>query len=232
MVSVKRVLSHLRKYKGRIRTALILLAAGLLVVLFLRSRPVGGEVFAPDLKHGVSVYVEEGYTFFLNDEGIFEETPHSIWLVSDETLQEEILELCGKIRHFREFNSLYDVVLGTPPSMTYFPQICLITDSCCYRIRLLNWDNYASPAWSALRIRQEAYGKPVAFVYRIDLSLKPEGEAAYTFVSGYSGRDTLNSRDGEGWYSAVETWADMDALLALLESVGPENAEEIEKLPS
>lgn len=48
------------------------------------------------------------------------ETPHSIWLVSDEHLKGEILELCREIEHYRELEVVNDIMLGVRPDSNIF----------------------------------------------------------------------------------------------------------------
>lgn len=220
--------------KRGIALLVLLLVAVLLVILSQRFKPVGGEIFAPDLRNGVKVYVEEGYTVTSTSKytpSVIE--PHSIWLVTDETLGDEILRLCDKIEHYRQFEPYYDVMMGggEDTQKECCPSIYLLTDAIAYKIEMLNWDNYPAPPWTDLPIRRELLGEPVFHFYRIDLSIKPEDKPLYAFVRGYFEADTLNNEYGMGWYSTMSR-QDMDALLRLLDSVGAANAEEVAEIPA
>ena len=208
------------------RTILFLLSFGMMLLAASCARgtrtrePVGGELFTPDLENGVNIYIEEGYFASV-------EEAHSVWSVSNEALREELLRLCGEIKQHRQFEKAGDIMLGAAEDFEYYPCIYLVTDAVCYRIEILNWENYSGNAWSGLPIRQELFGKPVLRMFRIDLSSASEDEPPYRFAKDFFGADTLNSKGGAGWYSTLPQES-MDRLMELLRSIGTENAEEIE----
>ena len=225
--TVRRFLEQSKRGFALLALCLPVLALVIIYPIYPNSWLVGGEIFAPDFKNGVALYVEEGYTVtFTSHLGPFVIDPHSFWLVTDENLCSEILRLCGKIEHYREYNIVYDLMLGGggETKNEFFPSIFLLTDTIAYKIELLNWENYPAPPFTYMPLRQELLGEPVVNFYRIDLSLKPEDISLYTYVREYFDPDTLNGEYGWGWYSTMSR-QDMDALLRLLESVGAENAE-------
>lgn len=210
---------------------LLLFGVVMLIVLYWKPKPVGGEIFPPDLEDGVKIYVEEGYSL-INTDGAYTaptESPHSIWLVSDENLNKEILKHCGEIKKYRQIEPVRDTMLGSADVYRAFPRIFLVADAFCYKIEILNWENFSGDAWSGFPIRRERFGKPTLRIFRIDLSSMPEGETPYDFAREYCGADSVNSEGGHGWYSMVSQQT-MDELLSLLGGINTENAEEVELL--
>lgn len=206
---------------------LVLLLMGM-IWRTVSCRPTGGEVYVPDFAHGVKIYVEEGYSSV--SDGITEEPePHAIWFVTDAEFHEEILHLCREIRQYRQVEKSSDIMLGAPDGFKYLPRVYLVTEAICYRIEILNWENYSGNAWLRFPIRQECFGQPMMCMHRIDLSLMPEGETPYSFAKAYFGSDTMNSESGAGWYAAMPQES-MDALLRLLLHIGTENAEKVEEI--
>jgi uncharacterized protein YcfL len=189
--------------------------------------PVGGEIFTPDFTAGVKIYIEETYSKSMDGHDMLVETPHSVWLVSDEGIIEEILSLCGEITQYRQFEIVSDIMYGNTTVYEYLPRIYLVTDTVCYSIEILNWENYSGDEWSYWPIRQELFGEPVLHVFRIDLSLMPESETAYSFVRNFFTRDSVNSEGGAGWYSTMPQQS-MNELINLLGNIGADNSEEIE----
>lgn len=203
---------------------LLLVISVSVMILAVRPKLVGGELYNADFKNGFDLYIEERYSQLINSSGGPMETPHSIWLVSDEHLKSEILGLCKEIKSYREFKVVNDVMLGAVPRFSFFPEIYLDTGSFCYKIVILNWDNYSGSAWAYFPIRQELFNEPVLRVYRLDLSLKPESDDSYYFAKDYFGPDSINSKGGRGWYSTISQ-EHLDELLALASSIGDVNAE-------
>lgn len=196
----------------------------------LNSKPVGGKIFTPDFENGVEVYVLEGHFSYFDDSRNFQVTPHSLWLVSDESLEEEILTLCEEGRQYREFEAVTDVMLGCPPVMEALPSLYLVADTFSYQITIRDWESYSinQRLFSSEPVYEELSGKPVMRVSRIDMSSLPEDETPLDYVSGYNEPDSLNQEGGRGWYSTISRES-MRKLMALLKSVGAENAEEVEE---
>jgi hypothetical protein len=86
------------------------------------------------------------------------------------------------------------------------------------------WDNYSSDAWSDFTIKKELDGTPTAHVYRIDVSEIQEETEKFTYLSEYSGPDTLNSDGRNGWISTMGE-DDYSALMDILYSMGKTNSE-------
>jgi len=186
--------------------------------------PIGGEIDISDFEDGVKIYIEEGYS-----SGVSMEGPHSIWLVTDEDFNEEILSLCGSVKQHRQVEKSSDIMYGAAGDFEYLPRIYLATDAICYSVEILNWENYSGDEWTQFPIRQELSGEPTMHIFRIDLSLMPENKTPYSFAKEYFGSDTVNSESGVGWYSTMPQES-MDKLLSLLWSIGTENAEKVEEL--
>ena len=225
----------IKKNFQRQKTAVILsISALLLMGMIWRTvsrGPTGGEICLSDFENGVEIYIEEGYSSVFHG---FTEVPepHSIWLTADGEFREEILHLCREIRQYRQIEKSSDILLGMPDGpdgFRYLPRVYLVTEAICYRMEVLNWENYTGSAWSRLPIRQERFGEPTICVSRIDLSLMPEDKTPYGFAKEYFGPDTMNSESGAGWY-AVMPQESLDALLCLLLRTGTENAEKIESI--
>ena len=206
--------------RSRLRALLFHLAFwALLVLCIVGSVRSGGTVFPLDFLGGYSVYVESGYSSPT-------ETQPPIWMVSDDDVKKDIFRLCKKIEQYRECIPYYDVMLGASQEFEYFPRLYLLTDSYLYRIDILNWDNYTSDSWRGFPIRQEKFGEPVLHLWRVNRADIPEGESL--FASSNFRSDSLNGYGGDGWYSTL-TQKELDALLALLQSVGPDNAVVVER---
>ena len=199
-----------------IMLAIIIVCCAVILRVAMRPRPVGGELFDTDFAYGFELYVEEGYA-----QG---EPEHAVWRALDEQVKDAALLLCSGIESHREFNSISDIMLGAVPRMEYFPRIYLDAGDYCYRIDILNWDNYAGDAWAELPIRAELYGEPVLHVFRIDMSQKPEDKDAFVFARDYFGADSLNGEGGFGWYSTMPRES-LGELLALAGAIGEQNAE-------
>jgi hypothetical protein len=204
--------------------SLLLVICVAAMILAVRPKPVGGELYHADFKNGFDLYIEDSYAVLINSDGWPMDTPHSIWRVTDEYLKDDILRLCKEIESYRELKKISDIMLGGTARRRCFSRIYLDTGSYCYRIEILNWKNYSGNSWRFFPIRQELYGEPVLYVKRIDLSLKPEAEATYSFAKNYGRSDSINSEAGSGWYSTISQES-LDELLALARSVGDANAE-------
>ena len=214
-------------YKLIILAMLLVLLGLVLPVVFRRQPgPVGGKLFAPDFENGVELYVEDGYSCYENSYGVFTETPHSLWRISDQSLKEELLKLCGQIEPYRQMEKSSDIMLGGSHLYVYLPRIYLVGERVCYSIEILNWENYAGEEWAYFPIREECFNEPVLHIYRIDLSLKPENEAAYSFARDYFGADSVNTEGGAGWYSVMPRQA-LNELLNLIDCIDAACAEEI-----
>lgn len=148
-------------------------------------------------------------------------------VASDEGIIEKILSLCGEITQYRQFEKVNDIMLGSSGGYEYLPRIYLVTDTVCYSIEILNWENYSGDEWSGLPIRQELFGEPVLHIFRIDLSSMPESETPYSFARKFFGTDSVNSEGGAGWYSTIPQQS-LDELVNLLGNIGTDNSEEIE----
>ena len=224
---------HISQLKPPIMTFVLRISALLLIVPVLwmvSRRPVGGEIYMPDFENGVKIYVEEGYFWkFLGPSQPPETEPHSIWLVTDTALGEEILDLCQKIEQYRQFEKSSDIALGFADSFEYLPRIYLAAERVCYSIEIINWENYSDSAWSKFPIRLERFGQPTMHIFGTDTSLMPEDETPYGYLRENLQSDTLNSESGLGWYSSIPQES-MDKLLGLLESIGPENAVRAEEI--
>lgn len=193
------------------------------VFLFRHLRPTGGMLYAGDFRNGFELYVEEACTFSsVGENQPKRESPHSMWRVSDEKLKETVYDICRKIETYCEYDDAIHSFFGNP-DWEYYPRIYLITDSVCYRIEIVNWNNYPNGTVPDL---EKMYGKPLLRVYRIDLSLKPESDSLYDFVKNYFGPDTMNRENKWGWYSTLSQKG-QDQLLKLVQSVGAGNAENI-----
>lgn len=195
----------------------------LVVAQTLRPKLIGGELYPPDFTNGFNLYIEESYVLqFSFSQSLFTETPHSVWLVSDEVLKSSVFEFCREIKVYRELDVVEDIMLGTPSEISYFPRIYFDTGLYCYIIEILNWDNYASDSWAWYPIRVEHFNKPVVYLQRIDLSHQLESESSYVYGKNYIGPDSVNS-DGWGWYSTISQ-KHLDELLFLIRSVSDETA--------
>jgi len=185
--------------------------------------PVGGEIFSADFNEGFNLFIEERYTLsYISN--VFSETQHSIWLVTDGHLKNEVLSLCKEIRVYRELDVVSDMMLGTPPRLEFLPRIYFDTGSFCYRIELLNWDNHSGGAWVDFPIRQELFNDSVLIIHRIDLSQKPSSDDPYSFARDYFGADSINSEGGCGWYSTLPI-EQLAELLSLASNISESNAE-------
>jgi hypothetical protein len=194
--------------------SLLLVISVSVIILAVCPKPVGGELFNADFKNGFDLYIEDSYDLRINSAGWPIEIPHSIWRVSDEQLKGEILRACKELKSYRELEAAKDIMLGGKASLRLFPRIYLDTGSFCYRIELLNWTDYYDSSWRYYPIRQELYGEFVLHVKRLDLSLKPESEASYSYAKTHHGPDSLNNEDGFGWYSTIseENYVELFAL--------------------
>ena len=206
-----------------------LVAISVVVMLMLlalqasRRKLVGGELYRPDFKSGFDLYIEESYDL-LFQERMFTETPHSIWLVSDENLKSTVLGLCLEIKQYRELEVIQDIMAGTPLMMRYFPRIYLDIGSFCYSIEALHWDTYSGDGWTYSPIRIELFNEPVLYIKRIDLLEKPEQDDSFIFAKRHSRGDSVNNYGGNGWYSTISQES-LDKLLSLISNVNAENAE-------
>ena len=193
--------------------------------------PTGGELYRPDFKNGFDLYLEEGYTYTYDQDDwrkrIYYETPHSIWLVTDEHLKDAILSLCFAMKGYREYDGGQDSLGVSSSRIKFYPRVYLDTGSYCYKIDILNWTNYypgdypsppISPIWDELP------NEPLLTVQRFDLSLKPEFEDSYSYAKNSFGTDSLNRQGYFGWYSRLsrQRW---DELLSLASSVNSDVAE-------
>lgn len=190
------------------------------------SRPRGGELFMPDLEAGVEAYVREGYVSFVDYQNPYVE-PHGIWMVSDKDVRDEIISLCKEIKQHRQFFGATDTMLGAHGEFEEFPSIFLVAKDVCYRIKILNWENYAEDAWEDLPIRQERFGKATLYIYRIDLSSMPTDITPYIYAKEFQGADSVNDEQGRGWYSTMPQES-MESLLEVLRSIGASNAQMVE----
>ncbi len=201
--------------RSRLKALLFHLAFwALLVLCIVGSVRSGGTVLPLDFLGGYSVYVESGYSSPT-------ETQPPIWMVSDENVKKDIFRLCKKIEPYRKFIRVSDLMLGVSNDMGNFPIVYLLTDAVIYRIEIMDWENYASDYWNRLPIWQEKFGEPVLHLYRIDRSSVPEGDSLFDESTFWWG--SLEDDGSAGWYSTL-TQKELDALLALLQSVGPDNA--------
>lgn len=192
------------------------------LVRFLKIKPIGGEIYTPDLRKDVKVYVLGGYTNIAQSPLDDYISPHSEWLVTDENLSARILKTCSEIRSYKE-GSRYDVLFGREPVMEYYPQICLAAGNVYYFIHIINWEWYDGKVPDNT-IYAEMFGKPLLHVFRYEAAEQPEENDLF---NAFHGKDSLNTDDFvQGWYSVLPQ-KQLDALMDLLYSVGAENAQEI-----
>ena len=192
------------------------------IVRFLKIRPIGGEVFTPDLRNGVKVYVLDGYTDTWTLPDIYTETPHFEWLVTDETLSGQIQKICSYVRSYKE-GSPYDVLYGRNAVLEYYPQVCLAAGNIYYFVHIINWEWYDGKV-PANSIYAEMSGQPLLHVFRYETAERPEEN---TLFEAFHGKDSLNTDDfARGWYSVLPQ-KQLDNLMELLNSVGAENAREV-----
>ena len=217
-MNTKRIKLHLQIFLIYIIFAIVLFV----IIPLLRPRLIGGELFEADFKNGYNLYIEESYIQLLR-QGIFEETSHSIWMITDEYLKHEVFELCKEIENYRELEVVYDIMFGTPSKLDYYPRIYLDTGSFCYSIEVVNWYNFAGDPWAWYPIRNECLNEPVLTIRRIDLSEKTETKDSYLFARTYFGPDSVNRYGGSGWYSTLSQ-KNLENLLSLSSSVSIENA--------
>ena len=127
--------------------------------------------------------------------------------------------ICGIYeKHYREFEVVTDLMLGSPPFTQYLPRILIDAHSFGYKIQILNWDNYSGDSWAGFPIKNELYGSPVLQVFRYDFSQKADDESFFNFMDNHFGPDSLNAESGSGWYSTLSK-EQLDELLALLNSI-------------
>lgn len=214
---------HIFVFLAVLVVILILLVVFWLKIPYGNSQPTGGELFAPDFKDGFVLYIEEGYSLSVSGSGTQTEVPHSVWQISDESLKSKILDLCSNIESYRQFQAISDIVYGSG-DVAYYPRIYLCAHSFCYRIEVLNWENFSGSTWVGYPIREEMFGEPVLHIYRIDLSLMTGSENPFVFSKDYFQPDSVNSEGGRGWYS-IMSQESMNQLLNLIRSIGAENAE-------
>jgi len=206
-----------------INILLLVLIGAIIIILAVSPKPVGGELYRADFADGFLLYVEESYIQRFTD-GVFTQTPHSIWLVTEERLRNEIFRLCINIKQYRELDCVNDTMLGAPLRLEFFPVIFFETDSFIYRISAINWGNFTSSAYAYYPIRNELFGGPVFQVSRLDLSQFPATADPYSYSRDYSRSDSLNSERGVGWYSTISR-EHFDKLLLLVQNISYENAE-------
>ncbi|MBO4872918.1 MAG: hypothetical protein J5496_05850 [Lachnospiraceae bacterium] len=210
-------------------TGVLFLSAAVFLAVFLRRQlwPTGGMLFAADFKNGFDLYVEEAYSVSVSetDRPAIQNEPHSLWQVSDPQIKETVYELCRQIRKYRQFDREKDIFYGAA-DRTLYPGIYFITEDYCYRIEIINWENYSGEEWAGLPIRKEMFGEPLLMVFRIDLSQMSGSDSLYSFVKNYFASDSLNSKQGIGWYSTLSRKS-LKRLLGLIQKVGADNAENV-----
>ena len=203
--------------------SLILIIA--LLFVFLQPKPTGGEIYAPDFKDGFSLYVEEEHSIYFSLHSPFIETPHTLWLVTDESVKTAVYNLCSNLERYREFLVGSDVMLGMPSVRDYLPKIFFETPLYGYTIEVINWRNYGDSTWDSMPIKVEMFDEPVLYVKRYDFSMRQKNEDTLGFFERYYGADSLNTEyEGLGWYSTLSQ-EQLDELLYLLSAIGTENAE-------
>ena len=206
--------------RSRLKALLFHLAFwALLVLCIVGSERSGGTVLPLDFLGGYSVYVK-------SDGSGTSDTQSTMWMVSDDDVKKDIFRLCKKVEQYRKFIRVSDLMLGVSNDMGNFPIVYLLTDAVIYRIEIMDWENYASDYWNRLPIWQEKFGEPVLHLYRIDRSSIPEGESLFDWSTFWWG--SLEDDGSAGGYSTL-TREELDALLALLQSVGPDNAVLVEQ---
>ncbi|MCL2126030.1 MAG: hypothetical protein FWH33_08615 [Oscillospiraceae bacterium] len=190
----------------------------------LQHRLKGGELFEPDFDNGFDLYIEERYTQYLVN-NIYEIDPHSLWLITNDDYKNSIYSICKTAVNYREFYLIHDVVFGTPYVFTYLPQIYFDTGTYVYRIQIVNWDNYVGSSWDSYSIKNEMADSPLLLIWRFDVSSMPADVFVYDYVRAESGRDSLNSEGGGGWYSTIPR-EKIDELHDLLAGIGNNVASE------
>ena len=209
--------------------AVLILAAAVFLAVFLRRQlwPTGGMLFAKDFKNGFDLCVEEAYSVSIlkTDRLTVQNEPHSLWQVTDAQMKESVYDLCRQIRKYRQFDREKDVFYGVA-ERTLYPAIYLLTEDYCYRIEIVNWENYSGEEWARLPIRKEMFGEPLLIVFRIDLSQLSETDSLYSSLKNYFASDSLNNEQGIGWYSTIARES-LERLLALLRKVGADNAKSV-----
>jgi len=177
----------------------------------------GGELNSRDLSGGYELYIEEGYSAMLVN-GVYEEADgsHSVWSVTNDSIKNKIIKLCGKINGYREFKP-EEFMLGSPSVINSLPRIFIDAGEFGYAIRIINWEMYEGSAWDGMAIKNELYLKPTLLVYRYALAAAEYDGGFYRYLSEVT-------RQGYGWYSTL-TQKQIDELLPLLLTVGENNAE-------
>lgn len=201
--------------------------SGILVVILLvcvaihfsggrSGSPVGGTICEGDLKSNYDLYVAEECSGDTYDQ--------AIWHVTDNDVKQDIYELCLDITQYREVVAVWDIMLGGEANTIQLPRIFFVGKSIGYKVYILNWENYSGEEWASFPIKNEAFGEPIIWLWRIDLKECPEGISKLDYVKSYGRRDSLNNEGGLGWYSTMPL-SEFEALLVLLGQVDGRCAE-------
>jgi hypothetical protein len=203
---------------------LILSVNVLALVLSRQQKLVGGELYAPDFKDGFRLYVTESYIVNHNPHST---TPHSTWTVTDEELKNAVYRLCRDIKS-HIINDPGRLPAGVPSFLRVSPQIIFITESYGYKIQSIDWQNFLQRDADSLGLG-ELFGKPVLYIFRIDLTKKPADiENALGYIRSYTLPDSVNNSltngYGNGWISTMPRGS-FDELLSVLNTIDNSVAE-------
>jgi hypothetical protein len=202
----------------------ILIIVELAVMLPLQPKPqpkpIGGKLYAPDFEDGFRLYVEEGYCIYYNPR---RSEPHSIWMVNDMSIKDDIYSLCGAMKSIRQWDPAHTLA-GTPSFFWVLPHIYFVTETYGYSISVVDWRNYRAHT-STRHFYGEFLGQPVLFVFCVDLTQKADDEDALDYIRSLYFQDSLNrSVAGRSWISMMPLES-LDGLLSVLNSVDDTVAE-------
>lgn len=193
---------------------LILLCLLIFIALLI---PQGGEIYEPDFLLGYDVYVRPSYV-------VSESATPQKWAITDKAAEKAIFRLCQKMDTYRAKDAV-DVLLGGVSNGICLDHVIILeAGKYCYTIRPMEWGNGINAQEA---VADDMYGKPLLEVNRFSLWGKDADTDLFSYLKSTNLEETIGLDGTWSWYSTL-TQEEFDEVLALLETVGEENAELID----
>lgn len=193
---------------------LILLCLLIFIALLI---PQGGEIYEPDFLFGYDVYVRPSYVFA-------EDAQLQTWKVTDRNTEKALFRLCQKMDTYQAKDMTEILLGGVFDGLQMDHMIYLAAGKYCYIIRPMEWENGIN---AQEEVADDMYGKPLLEVNRLSLWGKNGDTDLFSYLNSADLEETIGLNSTVSWYSTL-TQEEFDEVLALLETVGEENAELID----
>ena len=193
---------------------LILLCLLIFIALLI---PQGGEIYEPDFLLGYDVYVRPSYV-------VSESATPQKWAITDKATEKAIFRLCQKMDTYQAKDMTEILLGGVFDGLQMDHMIYLAAGKYCYIIRPMEWENGIN---AQEEVADEMYGKPLLEVNRFSLWGKDADTDLFSYLKSANLEETIGLNSTMSWYSSLNQ-EEFDDLLALLETVGEENAELID----